>query len=65
MLEPVRGRIVRTLEEDPPEWIVYFPGRRNIEKRAPELTAYVQDNYEPDVELHWRRSEVWLLKRVP
>lgn len=65
MLEPVRSRIVRTLQEHPPEWIVYFPGRWKIENRAPEVIAYIQDNYEPDVELHWRQSEVWLLKRVP
>lgn len=65
MLEPVRSRIVRTLEEHPPEWIVYFPGRGNIENRAPEVVAYILDNYEPDAELRWRQREVWLLKRAP
>jgi hypothetical protein len=65
MLEPVRGRILDELQEDPPEWIVYFPGRWDIEDHAPEVIAYIQDNYEPEVELRWQVGEVWLLKRVP
>ncbi len=65
MLEPVRGRILDELEGAPPEWIVYFPDRWDTENTAPDVIAYIQDNYEPDVELHWRLGEVWLLKRVP
>jgi hypothetical protein len=65
MLQPIRSRIVRALQERPPQWIVHFAGRWNIEDLAPEVIAYIQDNYEPDVELHWAQGEVWLLKRVP
>jgi hypothetical protein len=65
MLEPVRSRIVRILQEHPPEWIVRFPGFGAMEDRAPEVIAYIQDNYERDVELLWRQRKVWLLKRLP
>jgi hypothetical protein len=65
MLDSVKSRIVLTLQEHPPEWVVYFPGRYDIENRAPEVLAYIQDNYQRDAKLHWKRVEVWLLKRVP
>jgi hypothetical protein len=65
MLEPIRTKIVRTLEEQPPEWIVRFPDRWDTEDHAPEVVAYIRDNYSPEVALRWRQSEVWLLKRAP
>jgi len=65
MLDSVKSRIVLTLQEHPPKFIVYFPGRWDIENRAPEVNAYIQDNYQRDAKLHWAQGEVWLLKRVP
>jgi len=65
MSDSVKSRIVLTLQEHPPEWVVYFPGRWDIENRAPEVIAYIQDNYQRDAKLHWVQGEVWLLKRVP
>jgi hypothetical protein len=65
MMDSVKSRIVLTLQEHPPKFIVYFPGRWGIENHAPEVNAYIQDNYQCDAKLHWKRVEVWLLKRVP
>jgi len=65
MLDSVKSKILLTLQADPPRWIVYFPGRWDIEARAPEIMGYMQDNYQRDTKLHWAQGEAGLLKRVP
>lgn len=65
MIDPVKQRILSALEEDPPPWVVTFPGRWEIEKYAPEVMGYLEDHYCREAELHWAQGEAWLLKRLP
>ena len=65
MLDRVKRQVLTTLQVHAPAWIVYFPGRDEIEKRAPEIIAYMQGHYQRDVPLHWAQGEGWLYKRVP
>ena len=65
MIDPVKQRILSALEEDPPAWVVTFPGRWEIEKHAPEVMGYLEDHYRREAELHWAQGEAWLLKRLP
>jgi hypothetical protein len=63
LLDWVRARIMLTLEEDPPDWVVYFPGRWDAEKRFPEAIRYFQDHYSQVAAFQWAQGEVRLLKR--
>jgi len=65
MIDPVKQRILSALEEDPPPWVVTFPGRWEIEKHAPEVMGYLEDHYRREAELHFAQGEAWLLKRLP
>ena len=65
MVDTVKQRILTALEEDPPQWLVTFPGRCEIEKYAPEVMSYLEDHYRREVELHFAQGETWLLKRLP
>ncbi len=65
MVDTVKQRILAALEEDPPQWLVTFPGRWEIEKYAPEVMSYLEDHYRREVELHLAQGEAWLLKRLP
>jgi len=65
MVDPAKQRILTALEEDPPQWVVTFPGKWEIEKYAPEVTGYLEDHYRREAELHWAQGEAWLLKRLP
>jgi hypothetical protein len=62
----VDHKAASTLEEDPPRWIVMFPGRWGAEQTAVEIMGYLQDHYQRQAELHWEgQGEVWLLQRQP
>jgi Dolichyl-phosphate-mannose-protein mannosyltransferase len=65
MIDSVQARILRMLQTDPPQWIVYAPGRSNIEMRAPEIMRFIQDNYQLESRLQWEQGEIQLLKRRP
>jgi len=65
MVDPVKQQILATLEEDPPPWVVTFPGRWEIEKYAPEVMDYLENHYRREAELHWAQGKAWLLKRLP
>ena len=65
MIDTTRQRILAALEEDPPQWVVTFPGRWEIEKTAPEVMGYLEDHYRREVELNWAQGEAWLLRRLP
>ena len=64
MIDAVKPRIVRTLEETSPKWVIYFPGRWGIEQHGQELLTYVQSNYQLEAKMSWAEGEVWLLKRT-
>ena len=64
-LDWIRDRIMLTLKDHPPEWIVYFPGRWGIEERAPEIVDYLQDHYKREADLQWAQGQVRLLRRLP
>ena len=61
----IKDRVLQTLQDQPPEWIVYLPGRWDIERYAPEVTGYIQSHYRRVAPLHWAEGEVWLLERSP
>ena len=65
MLDRVKSRILLSLGRDPPEWVVYFPGRWRVERTAPEIMDYLRDQYESVAQLDWERGEVWLWRRLP
>jgi len=65
MIDPIKQRILSALEEDPPQWVVTFPGRWEIEKYAPEVIGYLEEHYYREAELHFAEGEAWLLKRLP
>jgi hypothetical protein len=58
---PIRERILATLHEQPPEWVVYFPGRWGAEELAPDIMDYLQDHYRQEAGLQWAQGEVQLL----
>jgi hypothetical protein len=63
MLDWVRARIMQTLEEDPPDWVVYFPDRYGTEKSFPEAKRYLESHYSQVATFHWEHEKVRLLKR--
>ena len=65
MIDPVRQRVVLTLKQDSPPWVILPKGRWEIETRAPDILGFIQDNYQFDSELHWAQGPVQLLKRKP
>ncbi len=65
MFDWVGNRILSTLDADPPEWIVYFPGRWDAENSAPEIMTYLQDHYQQETTFQWAQGKVWLLGRLP
>jgi hypothetical protein len=65
MLDRVKSRLLLSLGRDPPEWVVYFPGRWRVERTAPEIMDYLRDQYESIAQLDWERGEVWLWRRLP
>jgi len=62
MIDPVKSRVLGTLRANPPDWIVYFPGRWGIEQRAPEIIAFMEENYRRDTALHWEQGNAWLFQ---
>lgn len=65
MFDWVRNRIISTLDTDPPEWIVFSPGRWDAENRAPEIMKYLEDHYQRETSFPWAQGEVWLFERIP
>jgi hypothetical protein len=56
-------KILNTLAEQPPDWVIYFPGHQDIEARAPDILAYLHDHYQRVASFQWAQGEAWLLKR--
>lgn len=65
LLDWVQARILLSLQAHPPEWVVYLPGRWNIEQHAPDIVGYLQAHYRREASLQWAQGEAWLLRRVP
>lgn len=63
LLDEVKTRVLSTLDQSPPRWVVYFPGRWDIEYYFPEAIDYLQDNYVPVADFLWYELEVRILKR--
>jgi len=63
MLDMLKPKIIQTLEQASPEWVVYFPGRWGIEQHGQEIVTYVQSKYQLETKLSWAEGEVWLLQR--
>ncbi len=64
MMDWVEERILDHLETDPPDWVVYFPERWNIEQHAPRVLDYLAKAYRRDTPLEWAQGQGWLLKHV-
>jgi hypothetical protein len=64
MMDWVQDRILDHLQTQPPDWIVYFPERWDIEQQAPRITDYISSHYRRDISLEWAQGRGWLLERV-
>jgi hypothetical protein len=65
MEDRIKERILLTLRDDPPEWVVYHPGRWEVERTAPEIVRYLQQHYQEEAELGWAGGTALLLRRLP
>jgi hypothetical protein len=63
MLPWTREKLIMTLEDDPPLWVVHFPGRWKIDDYAPDIMNYIQRNYQRSAELQWAQGTALLLIR--
>jgi hypothetical protein len=64
-LDTLQLKAIRSLEQTPPEWVIYFPGRWGIEQHGQEISTYIQHEYQLDAHLSWAKGEVQLLRRRP
>lgn len=64
MVDAIKPRLMRALENAAPKWVIYFPGRWGIEQHGQDLLNYVQNNYRIAAKLFWPEGEVWVLKRL-
>ena len=62
--ERVVNRIIRTLETDPPDWIIQFPDRYGTLTLARGINRIIEDRYRREARIPWTSSEVWLLRRI-
>jgi hypothetical protein len=65
MLNDVKTNILATLEESPPEWVVYLPEKWQVDSYAPELLDYIETNYQVEAELTLDTTTVYLMRRLP
>ncbi len=65
MTDNIKSRILASLQESPPEWIVYLPGRWEMDKYAPELINYVESNYQAESTLTFFTGPALLMRRIP
>lgn len=63
MMDWVEEEILSHLETDPPDWIVSFPERWDIEDHAPRVMDYIAKAYRQDTPLTWEQGQGWLLQR--
>ncbi len=54
----------KSVQENPPEWVVYFPCRSDAEQHALELFGYIKTDYPLCAKLHWDQGDAWLLGRA-
>ena len=62
-LDVLKPKVVQSLEQASPEWVVYFPERWGIEQHGQEILNYIQDKYQLETTLSWADGEVQLLQR--
>ena len=63
MIPPVRERILRTLGDAPPRWVVHPVGRWGVDRFAPDILAYLRDNYVARARLRWEQGTIEVLER--
>ncbi len=61
-LDLIRQRVLQDLANTPPKWVVYFPGRWEIERHSPDIIAFVRDRYRPVDPITWDGQVVHLLR---
>lgn len=64
MTEKLKYQILTAFQQSPAEWVVYFPGRWEVEKYAPEIVQYLQTHYQVHKELTLQNAPVLLLRRA-
>ena len=62
-LDDLKPKAIRALQQAAPEWVIYFPGRWEIEDHGQEIVTAVQSQYQLETELSWAGGEVQLLRR--
>ena len=63
-LDWMQQRMITELTASPPEWVIYFPGRWQIEQNMPLVLEYIEKHYRAVKTIYWENSEVQVLKRV-
>jgi hypothetical protein len=64
MLDWVKASILSNLETSQPEWVIYFPGRWQVEINARGVNNYIQAHYQKQAPLPWAQGEAWLMKKI-
>jgi len=60
----MQAKVVRALQEDPPDWVISFAGGPDASNEPSEIAHYLQEHYRREIQLHWDLGEVWLLRRA-
>jgi hypothetical protein len=64
VIDRVRLRILRMLDDSPPEWIICFPDRYGFVTRTPDIDHAIRIRYRQVNVIQWQAGQVQLLKRI-
>jgi hypothetical protein len=54
---------IAALQAESPEWVLYFPGRWDVENHNPRLTSFVETHYLKFGQIQSVQGIAWLMKR--
>jgi general stress protein CsbA len=63
MVDRVKDRILSVLDAKPPAWVLYSPGRYDIQTSAPEIVSYIQGHYREVAEIQSAEDPAVLMQR--
>jgi hypothetical protein len=63
MVDRVKTRIASLFEKNPPRWVVYSPGRWDIQKSGPEMISRIQGSYREVTSVGSPAGQLLLMER--
>jgi hypothetical protein len=63
MVGRVKTRITTLLRKAPPQWVVYFPDRWDVETNQPEIVSFLKSRYREAATLQYAENRLVLLQR--